>query len=124
MRKDVSLGKDEAQLISGCAILMMVIHHFFGFKEFLVNGNSYTSLFSVGGIEIERILAAFGKLCVAILHFVQDMPYVLYLHNILHGIGSLKGSASFSKPIGLSASFLLFSAYAWDCGCLQLRTSD
>lgn len=69
MRKDVSLGKDEAQLISGCAILMMVIHHFFGFKEFLIDGNSYVSLFSVGGIESERILAAFGKLCVAIFAF-------------------------------------------------------
>lgn len=62
-------GKKEAQLISGCAILMMLIHHFFGFKEFLVNGNSYASLFTIGGIEIERILAAFGKLCVAIFAF-------------------------------------------------------
>lgn len=69
MRKDVSLGKDEALLISGCAILMMIIHHFFGFKEFLVNGNSYVSLFSIGGIEFECILAAFGKLCVAIFAF-------------------------------------------------------
>lgn len=62
-------GKQEAQIISGCAILMMIIHHFFGFKEFLVNGNSYVSLFSIGGIEFECMLAAFGKLCVAIFAF-------------------------------------------------------
>lgn len=35
-------------------------------------GNTYASLFSIGGIEFERILAAFGKLCVSIFAFCSD----------------------------------------------------
>lgn len=62
-------GKREAKIISGIAILMMMTHHFFGFPEYLLPEIHWTSMFSVAGIEVERMFAAFGKLCVGIFAF-------------------------------------------------------
>lgn len=62
-------GKSESKMIYGIAIIMMMTHHFFGFQSYLLPENSWTSLFSIRGIEVERMFAAFGKLCVALFAF-------------------------------------------------------
>ena len=69
-------GKQEARIVSGVAIVMMMIHHFFGFPDYLLPENHYISLFSFGDITVERLAAAFGKLCVAIFAF--NSGYVLW----------------------------------------------
>lgn len=69
-------GKKEAAIMSGVALLLMLIHHFFGFRSFLRPDVNWLSVFSVGGIEIERIIGAFGKICVSIFAF--NSGYVLF----------------------------------------------
>lgn len=62
-------GKREAQMIAGITIVLMVTHHVFGFSEYRLPGNSFWEPLVVGGISIERMLAAFGKICVSIFAF-------------------------------------------------------
>lgn len=78
MNKDF-FGKRESLIVSGVAVLMMLFHHFFGFADFLTEVNHWISLFNVGGVEIERCFAAFGKLCVGIFAFVSG--YVIWKKN-------------------------------------------
>lgn len=69
-------GKQEATLVSGVAILLMLAHHFFGFKDYLADNVGWISLGSLAGYEIERIIAAFGKICVSIFAF--NSGYVIW----------------------------------------------
>lgn len=68
--------KHDAAMISAIGILLMIAHHLFGFKEYLAEGISWNSLFSIGGIEVERIIAAFGKICVSLFAF--NSGYVIW----------------------------------------------
>ena len=58
--------KEYAQVIAGMAILLMVAHHFFGFRDYLLPGVAWIPLCNIAGIEVERIIAAFGKICVSL----------------------------------------------------------
>lgn len=69
-------GKYEAMIMSAVAILLMVWHHMFGFRDYLADGNGWNPLFSIHGIEAERMLAAFGKICVGIFAF--NSGYVMW----------------------------------------------
>lgn len=62
-------GKREAQMIAGIAIILMVTHHVFGFCEYRLPDNSFWEPIVIRGISIERMLAAFGKICVSIFAF-------------------------------------------------------
>jgi len=62
--------------VSGIAILLMVFHHFFGFDDFRNPQNYYIESFSIHGISFERMLAAFGKICVSTFSFLSG--YALY----------------------------------------------
>lgn len=72
-------GKDEAKMISGIAILMMLTHHFFGFADYRLDGNYFYEPMKIAGISIERILASAGKLCVAMFAFMSG--FALYLQS-------------------------------------------
>lgn len=72
-------GKDEAKMISGIAILMMLTHHFFGFADYRLDGNYFYEPLKIAGISIERILASAGKLCVAMFAFMSG--FALYLQS-------------------------------------------
>ena len=48
-------GKDAARFISGVAILLMIAHHFFGFKEYLRSDVNWIPLCKVAGIEKKRV---------------------------------------------------------------------
>lgn len=66
------MTKQESKNIYGLAILLMLYHHLFGIPERL--GGEYFSLlgFKVyGGISLERRIAWFGKICVALYVFVS-----------------------------------------------------
>lgn len=62
-------GKADAKMINGLAILLMMTHHFFGFDSWLQPDVHWVSAFSIGGIEVERMIAGFGKLCVGLFAF-------------------------------------------------------
>lgn len=62
-------GKTEAQMIAGVAIIMMLVHHFFGFADYRLDGNWIYEPVKIGGVSVERIFASAGKLCVAIFAF-------------------------------------------------------
>lgn len=66
---DTFITKRDSKLIAGVAILMMMVHHFFGIDSYLLPEVGYTELLTVRGISVERMFAAFGKLCVAIFAF-------------------------------------------------------
>lgn len=62
--------------MSAIGILLMIAHHLFGFKEYLADGICWDSMFLIGGIEVERIIAAFGKICVSLFAF--NSGYVIW----------------------------------------------
>ncbi len=62
--------------MSAIGILLMIAHHLFGFKEYLADGIYWDSMFLIGGIEVERIIAAFGKICVSLFAF--NSGYVIW----------------------------------------------
>lgn len=62
-------GHKEAKLIAGIAVIMMMFHHFFGFPDYRTCSNDFIESFNIAGVSFERMLAAFGKLCVAIFAF-------------------------------------------------------
>lgn len=71
--------KEYAQFISGVAVLLMVVHHFFGFRSYLLSDVSWTSLCQLGGIEVERIVGAFGKICVSLYAF--NTGYAMWVNR-------------------------------------------
>lgn len=71
--------KEYAQAISGIAILLMVAHHFFGFGSWLLPGVTWLSVGKMAGIEVERIIGAFGKICVSLYAF--NSGYVLWVNR-------------------------------------------
>ena len=54
----------------------MIAHHLFGFQKFLLPGVEWNSMLVLYGIEIERVIAAFGKICVALFAF--NSGYVVW----------------------------------------------
>lgn len=64
-------GREEAKMMAGIALVMMLVHHFFGFPDYRLEGNCFYEPLQIGGISLERILASSGKLCVAIFAFTS-----------------------------------------------------
>lgn len=62
-------GKNESKIINGVAIILMMIHHFFGFPNWLLPNNSFEYIFPIEQTSIPQILANFGKICVSIYAF-------------------------------------------------------
>lgn len=80
---DIFYGKNEAKIISGVAIVMMFVHHLFGFDYYRFPQNTYLETLSISGISIQRILASSGKLCVAIFAFMSGYALWLQTHKNL-----------------------------------------
>lgn len=69
-------GKRESTLMAGIAIILMFIHHFFGFDDYLMDGVEWWPTALIGNLAIERIIASFGKFCVHIFAFMSG--YVIW----------------------------------------------
>lgn len=67
MKKGEFISKQEATLLSGVAVALMVFHHLFGFPERI--SSSYVMLFDNQYIHMETILSYFGRICVSIFAF-------------------------------------------------------
>ena len=63
-------------MVSVVAVLFMVIHHIFGFQHILVEGNAHIPLIEFHGFTLEKLFAAFGKICVAVFAF--NTGYVVW----------------------------------------------
>lgn len=84
--------KEEAKIINGIAIILMLIHHFFGFPEFLTHSNKFSYIFTFCNISFPQLLAAFGKICVGLFAFnsgyatwQKRMEYNKYKNVLLRG---------------------------------------
>lgn len=71
--------KDSARYISGIAILLMIAHHFFGFQYWLRPDVSWIAVGKIAGIEIERYIAVFGNICIALFAF--NSGYALWVRS-------------------------------------------
>ncbi len=61
--------KKDTAIVKGIAIILMFMHHLFAYPDRIKGSSSYISLFSLYGINIEVLLALFGKICVAMFLF-------------------------------------------------------
>lgn len=102
--------KKDAAAMSAVAILLMVAHHFFGFRSYLVPGVEWHSLFVICGIEIERVVAAFGKICVAIFAF--NSGYVLWKFRDDYSDTGSRCRRCLRFLVSYWTIFALFMAYA------------
>lgn len=66
---DQYLTKTDVALIKAISIILMLIHHFWGFPEWLLNNEMKKNCF-IAGIDIEYSFAIFGKICVALFAFI------------------------------------------------------
>lgn len=64
-------GREEAKMMAGIALVMMLVHHFFGFPDYRLEENYFYEPLQMGGVSLERIFAGAGKLCVAIFAFTS-----------------------------------------------------
>lgn len=67
--------KEQTNIAKGVAICLMFANHLFGFKERLVNGNSYIPLIPVFNAEV--LIGYFGNVCVSMFLFLSG--YGMYL---------------------------------------------
>lgn len=58
-KTDSFFGKEEALILSAIAVLIMIWHHLFGYKEFYKEG---TEWYSIGGVVINTIVSIFAKI--------------------------------------------------------------
>ena len=76
------MTKEESKKIKGAAILFMLFHHLFGFESWYINGNSYISLLKLGeGIAIEKYLAVFFRICIAMYLFTTGYFFYIQLNG-------------------------------------------
>lgn len=110
---DPIYGKDMATITSGIAILLMIMHHFFGWPILYKDGITYTSIFgnlNVDGIPIEQSFAGYCKICVSIYAF--NTGYAIWTNKEVLSYSKIR-----SKIIKFITSYwviyLLFIAYAF-----------
>lgn len=69
-------GKRESTLITGIAIVLMFIHHFFGFADWLLENVEWRPVAKIGDRSIEFCVAKMGWFCVHIFAFISG--YVMW----------------------------------------------
>lgn len=74
MDKGSFISREEATLIQGVAVMLMVFHHLFAFPERV--SVSYALVFEFELLHIETLLSYFGRICVSIFAFLSG--YGLY----------------------------------------------
>ncbi len=69
MNNQFIFSKKQTEYIKGIAILLMLVHHFFGFPEWYVEGISYIGI-PLRVNTLEYALGQFSQICVSIFAFV------------------------------------------------------
>lgn len=62
--------REDTKLIKGAAVLLMLMHHLWGFPERIAGGELRT-LFSVFGKSFILYVGVFGKICMSLFFFVS-----------------------------------------------------
>ncbi len=83
----MTFSRDDTAVGKAVAIILMLVHHLFGFKSRLGEGMQYIPMFSG---DVEYIAGGFGKLCVAIFIFMSGFGTYL----------ALSGKSNLFKKIG------------------------
>lgn len=63
-------SREDAKLVKGFAVFLMLYHHLFAFPGRIQNGVSYIPLFVFGDTNSAELLGLFGKMCVALFLFL------------------------------------------------------
>ena len=71
---EIFLDKKSSNIIKGTAIILMIIHHFWGFNHWVIESNNYSYILK-DHPGMEYIIGGFGKICVAIMHLLLDMLF-------------------------------------------------
>ncbi len=64
-------SKRNGNILKGIAILLMYLHHLFGFPERIIEPNAFIPISN--SVDIEYYLASFGKICVSMFLFLSGM---------------------------------------------------
>ena len=67
--KSFELTLNETKVIKGVALLLMLIHHFFSFPDWINSGNEFIGIPFLES-TIEFYIGTFGKMCVTIFLFL------------------------------------------------------
>ena len=81
------ITKEKSQMIYGVAVILMVIHHLFGFPERI--HNDYILILDSKIINIETMITYFGRICISTYSFISGYGLVKKIKNMHHNI-SLK----------------------------------
>lgn len=73
-QRESLIGRDYFVFIKGVAIILMIIHHSFGFPNYYIVGIRYANLEGIAGF-----IRAVTKICVPIFVFLTGQGY--YLHK-------------------------------------------
>lgn len=77
----MTFSRNDTAAAKAVAIILMLVHHLFGFKSRLGDGMQYIPMFSS---DVEYIAGGFGKLCVAIFIFMSGFGTYLALNGKDH----------------------------------------
>lgn len=69
------MGKESTQAIKAIAIVLMLLHHFWAFGNSWIDGSQVISVESLYGFPFEKLVGAFGKICVGLFAFVTGYAF-------------------------------------------------
>lgn len=72
------LNKKVSNIIKGIAIILMLIHHFWGFPNWIIESNKHSYII-INSLKIEVIIGGFGKICVSMYAFITG--YAIYINR-------------------------------------------
>lgn len=72
------LNKRATTLIKAAAIILMFVHHFWGFPSWVAAGNAKFE-WSLMGIDIEREIGRIGNICIGMFAFISG--YAMYINR-------------------------------------------
>ncbi len=81
------ITREKSQMIYRVAVILMVIHHLFGFPERV--HNDYILILDSKFISIETMITYFGRICISIYSFISGYGLVKKVKNMRHNV-SLK----------------------------------
>lgn len=69
--------KEDTKIIKGIAIILMLIHHLWGFPDRIIGGE-LKHILNIDGKSIISLIGAYGKICVSIFFFLGG--YGIYMN--------------------------------------------
>lgn len=70
------MDKESTKIIKAVAIVLMLLHHFWAFGDSWIVSTKVISIESLCGFPLEKLVGAFGKICVGLFVFMTGMPFL------------------------------------------------